>query len=192
MTLFECKILDKENVIIDLEDLDYENETKVTLDIKKRQRKFKILSTLIDNKLDANELEEKFENFLLENSPKLKQIFDQDTESFRNYCNKIQEQYISGKSRAQIRLDDVDSMRINSKTIENLMSEYAEKANTLMHVCLEENHLNLENDIIRVDYTCRIFSRVFGSLLETKNEPSKTKFNCIDGYNTYNILEYVS
>lgn len=97
-----------------------------------------------------------------------------------------------GKSRAEIRIDEADTIRIDFKIVESLLSEYAVQANTLLNVCLEENKLNLESDIIRVDYTCRIFSRVFGGILEIKNEPNKSKFNCIDGYNTYNILEYVS
>ena len=189
MTLFECKQLENDHVV-DLEDLN-EEDTKITVDIK-RHRKFKIVSTLIDNRLDASQLDATFESFLVEKSAKLKEAFDQDPDSYRNYCNRMQDQFVMGKSQAEVRLDEFESVKVAINFVEDLLREYAEQASTLLGVCLKEHELSLEKDIVRVDYTCRLFSRIYGSLLEAGNEPSKEKFNCIDGYNTYNILEYVS
>ena len=161
------------------------------LDIKKH-RKFRIISTLIDNKLDANELEVTFANYLINASPILREMIDDEPNCLKNYSQTIQDQFNIGESRAQIKVDESDEVIIDYDTIENLMAEYSAQANNLLGVCLQENSLSLETDIIRVDYTCRLFSRIFGLYLEEQNVPSRMKFNCIDGYNSCDVLEYVS
>ena len=168
-----------------------EQETAIRIDLK-THKKFKILSTLIDTKFDANALEGSITSYLCSLAPMIKEISRRDPLYVKNLCNKIQDEFNEGKTSATVVLSEQDELTVEFEPFSKILSSYSEQANKLLEVCLLERGLSLEADIVRVDYTCRLFSTMFGGYLKSKNEPSKEKFNCIDGYNKFDVSDYVS
>jgi len=147
---------------------------------------------LIDIKFDANTLENSIANYLIGLAPTIKEISRRDPLYIKNLCHKIQDEFNEGKTCATVNLSEHDELTVEFEPFSKILSSYSGQANKLLEVCLLEREFNLEKDIVRVDYTCRLFSNMFGDYLKSKNEPYKEKFNCIDGYNKFDISDYVS
>ncbi len=138
-----------------------------------------------DVKFDALELQSKIEAYLFECSDKLRSLKLSDPEIFIYYIVEAQKRFDDGSEAVDLIIDTVTRVNVRLDRIKQIMEPYAEQAHQLIHITLMENQLSLDQNIVKVDYTCRGFSHVFGSLLREKNPGSKEKFHCIDNYDFY-------
>ena len=189
MTLFEYKNLKETNLnVLKNKSVD---KKKVQLDLKKH-KKFNILATFFDENVDSKKLEASIMKLILESSPKCKEFIDKDPSLVHKYALILQEQFNDGNFEAVIQLDKVNELRLSVEQVNKIMHEYAEQANKVLEAVLLDQNLDLYKDIVRVDYTCKLFSALFGAYLKDKNLNSSDKFNCIDGFNTQDIYAYVT
>ena len=188
LTLFEYKNLNDSNVI-DLKNKS-EDKKKVQIDLKKH-KKFNILGTYFDENVDSKKLENSIINLLLSASPRVKELIQDDPTLVHKYALILQEQFNEGIFEAIIELDKDLLLRVTIGQVNKIIHEYAEQANKLLETVLLDCNLDLCKDIVRVDYTCKLFSILFGAYLKDKNPNAQNKFNCIDGFNTLDIYAYV-
>jgi hypothetical protein len=165
----------------------YEYDPSISKAVKKSrevnyEKKFQLISTLNDTRHDALELQAKLESYLFECSDKLRALKQSDPDLLKYYMIEASKRFRKGADSVDLIVDGTVRVNVRLDRIKQIMEPYAEQAHKIIHVTLEENELDLEKNVVRLDYTCRGFSHVFGMLLKEMNPESKDKFHCIDNY----------
>jgi len=153
--------------------------------------KFKILAILNDNELQANLLANSIENMMISSCAKVKEYFFLDKSLLYKYAANIQEQFAENKSSAFIHIDAKDQIILNADKVDLVMSEYSQQTLKMLETALIDYKLDLSRDIIRIDYSCRLFANHFGNQIKAKYKSNAAKFFCIDEFRPQDIYDYV-
>ena len=129
---------------------------------------------------------------MISSCAKVKENLSLNPSLLHKYAAIMQEQFAEKKSSAFVHLDEKDQIILNADKVDLVMSEYSQQTLKMLETALIDYKLDLSRDIVRIDYSCRLFDKQYGNQIRAKYKSNAAKFNCIDEFNLQDIYDYVN